>query len=325
MSASVEIASINDIPKYMPTDRRKMDFNAEKCMLCPRKCGANRKNSTGVCGVGDKINISRASLHFWEEPPISGKNGSGAIFFSGCSLGCIYCQNHEISSGSSRGADISIERLREICFELKALGAHNINLVTPTHYAPMIYDAIAPIKKELALPIVCNTGGYESDETLEYFRDIIDIYLPDFKYALPESAKRLSHAGDYPEIALKALKKMLSFAGKPSFDSHGIMKKGIIVRHLVIPGERKNSLEVIKLLHDNFSKSDFLLSLMNQYTPIEGMKGALSRRLTTFEYESVLSLAEEYVFDGFSQESSSSSPSFTPAFDLSGVIKSDEN
>ncbi len=298
-----------------------MNFNSEKCMLCPRKCGGDRKNSIGACGVGEKLNISRASLHFWEEPPISGKKGSGAIFFSGCSLGCIYCQNHEISKGCLYGANISTQRLREICFELKEKGANNINLVTPTHYAPMIYDAIAPIKSELALPIICNTGGYESDETLEYFRDIVDIYLPDFKYALPESAKRLSNAEDYPEVALNALKKMIAFVGKPLLDGDGIMKKGVIVRHLVIPGERKNSLAVMKLLHDNFSNDEFLISLMNQYTPIEGMIPPLSRKLTSFEYDSVLSLASDYGFNGFSQDSSSSSASFTPAFDLTGVIR----
>ena len=270
--------------------------------------------------MGSGITVARAALHMWEEPCISGERGSGTIFFSGCSLGCVFCQNIQISRGGV-GVEISEQRLQQICFELKDKGAHNINLVTPSHFADRIRAALMPIKKELDLPIVCNTGGYDSPEVLECFKGLVDIYLPDYKYGLEDTAKRLSRAQDYPAVAIKALRTMHEQVGAPQFDEKGMMKKGVIVRHLCLPGERKSSVEAIRTLGENFSRESILLSLMRQYTPISGMEGALARRLTSFEYESVKKVAQEYGFEGYYQSSESASESYIPSFDLVGTQK----
>ncbi len=289
------------------------------CILCPRKCGADRKNGErGFCGGGGKMKVARASLHMWEEPPVSGKNGSGTVFFSGCALRCVYCQNIEISRGL-KGKEIDGDELVRICFRLKEMGAHNINLVTPSHYAGQIKNALLPVKDELALPIVCNTGGYDSPEVLEEFAELADVFLPDFKYALGETAKRLSGAQDYPEVALSAIKRMWKITGDPVFSEDGLIKRGVIVRHLCLPGERKNSIEAVRMLGETFSPENIRLSLMSQYTPIKGMQGSLARRLTTFEYESVMRAAQERGFLGYYQGRESADTSFIPDFDLTGV------
>lgn len=289
-----------------------------KCDLCPRRCGVERELKKGFCGVNKKIKVARASLHMWEEPPVSGTRGSGTVFFSGCSLGCVYCQNIEISRGS-KGREIDGERLVEICFGLKKMGAHNINLVTPSHFAPEIRKALMPVKNELGLPIVCNTGGYDSPEILEYFDGVVDVYLPDYKYGLEETAKRLSCAENYPQIALEAIKIMYSQVGAPTFSKEGLIQKGVIVRHLCLPGERKNSIEAMRILGENFKADEIRLSLMRQYTPIEGMVGSLSRKVTTFEYESVVREAEKYGFEGYLQSAEASDSAFIPDFDLTGI------
>ncbi len=290
----------------------------EKCNLCPRGCNVPRDEKEGFCGTGNRIKVARASLHMWEEPPVSGWRGSGTVFFSGCALRCIYCQNIEISRGK-KGKEITLLELRDICLRLRDMGAHNINLVTPSHFAPLIREALMPIKSELGIPIVCNTGGYDSPEVLECFRGLVDVYLPDFKYADGDLAKRLSSAQDYPEKALEAIKIMYSQAGKPVFDENGLIKSGVIVRHLCLPGERKNSIRAVEVLGENFKSDEICLSLMRQYTPIEGMTGSLARRLTTFEYESVIRAAEKYGFCGFYQSAESASESFIPSFDLTGI------
>ena len=289
------------------------------CTLCPRQCGVDRAKTHGFCGVSNEIKLARAALHHWEEPCISGGGGSGTIFFSGCSLGCEFCQNREISRGK-KGSVVTIERLREICFSLKEQGAENINLVTPMHYAPQIVEAIAPIKEALALPIVCNTGGYDLESSLSIMHEIVDCYLPDFKFATPEIAERYCHAENYPEIALSAISSMVKAVGKPILDRRGMMRRGVIVRHLILPSHRKDSMAALDLLANEIGTENILLSLMSQYTPQPNATGNLARRITSFEYESVLAHATKLGFQGFMQDRASADATYTPAFDGTGVL-----
>lgn len=289
------------------------------CTLCPRRCGRDRTAGKGACGADEVLRIARAAPHFWEEPCLSGSGGSGAVFFSGCTLRCTYCQNIEISRGEV-GLAVSDERFVEILFELKAKGVHNINLVTADPYAARIAPLLKSVKKELALPIVFNGSGYESEEMLSLLDGVVDIYLPDFKYADPAAAAALSHAPDYTEVAKRALPIMFSQVGKPLLDKDGMLKRGVMVRHLVLPGYRSNSLKVLRLLDAMFEKDEILLSLMSQFTP-NGREGTISRRLTSFEYETVARLAEELGFEGYFQAFSSQKREFTPAFDGEGVTK----
>lgn len=287
------------------------------CTLCPRRCGAHRADRRGYCGAGDSIRIARAMPHHWEEPCISGEHGSGAIFFSGCTLRCVFCQNYTISA-ENFGKEVSADRFREICFELKEQGVHNLNLVTPDAYAEQIVPILAEIKSELGLPIVINCGGYLSPAQVELFGQIADVWLPDFKYADHALAGRLSGAMDYPEVALAAIREMVSRAGKPTFDADGLLKSGVLVRHLVIPTARKNSIDAIGLLSETFAPDEILLSLMAQYTP-NGNPFAPGRRLTTFEYGSVLSRVEAAGFEGYCQSPDSAKEEYTPSFRLEGV------
>ncbi|MBO4501197.1 MAG: radical SAM protein, partial [Clostridia bacterium] len=235
------------------------------CTLCPRKCGVNRHEVAGYCGEKDVMRISRAALHFWEEPCISGTRGSGAIFFCGCALKCSYCQNFDISR-SRGGGEISVERLSQIFFELKAKGAHNINLVTPSHFAPLITEAIAKAKAGgFDLPFIWNSSGYESAETIRGLNGFIDIFLPDVKYFRSDTAARYSAAPDYPERALEALAEMVKIAGGAKFDAGGMMTRGVIVRHLVLPSHAEESIELLKYIYNIYS-DDIYFSIMNQYT-----------------------------------------------------------
>ena len=297
----------------------------KRCELCPRKCKIDRRVSHGFCGQSDKLKICRASLHMWEEPCISGSEGSGTVFFSGCQLKCIFCQNSDIAL-SHAGLEISEERLVEIFFELADKGANNINLVTPSHFTPTIVSAIEKAKERgFTLPFVWNSSAYEEIGTLELLRGKIDIFLPDLKYFSAELAKELSNAPDYFEKASCAIRKMLDIAGKPEFDNHGIMKKGVIVRHLVLPAHTDDSIKVIKHLFDTFGH-DIYISIMNQYTPMPSVSDRkdLSRRLTTYEYEKVVSFARELgIRNGFTQARSAARESFIPAFDYTGVLKKD--
>lgn len=292
----------------------------KNCRLCPRNCGADREKTVGFCQVSSTITLARAGLHHWEEPCISGQNGSGTVFFSGCNLGCVFCQNREISRGGV-GMQVDTERFRQILFTLKAEGAENINLVTPMHFAPAVTEAIAPIKKELAIPVVCNTGGYDRPETVELMATVTDCFLPDFKFATPETATAYCRAENYPEVALKAIELMTQKTGKPIFDDRQMIQKGTIVRHLILPGNRKDSIRALDLLADRVGTENVLLSLMSQYTPLPDAVGTLARRITSFEYQSVLDHALKLGFKGYMQDRSSARPDFTPSFDLSGVVQ----
>lgn len=293
-----------------------------KCTLCPRMCGADRTTSPGVCSVaGDGIMVARASLHMWEEPCISGERGSGTIFFSGCPLRCVYCQNAAISRGRA-GKAVSEERLAEIMISLQELGAHNINMVTPTHYTDRIINAVLRSKQRgLRIPIVWNTSGYERVETLRRLAGIVDIYLTDFKYMSPELAERYSSAEDYPDVAKAALGEMVSQQGTVVTDDEGMMQKGVIVRHLVLPGCMEDSMEVIDHVYSSFGDR-VILSVMSQYTPMEGLEDypELRRKITQEEYDAVVDHALSIgVENAFIQEGEAADESFIPPFDLQGV------
>lgn len=311
-------------------------LNPARCMLCPRRCGANRAaGERGVCGAADSLVVARAALHFWEEPPVSGDNGSGTIFFAFCPLGCSYCQNSVIAHGS-RGDAVSVRDLADMCLDLQRQGALNINFVTPTHYAPHARAAVRIAKAEgLLLPVVWNTSGYETVEAVRASEGSVDVWLTDFKYAAAEPARRYSHAADYPEVALAALGEMVRLAGPPRYDEyHGQqrMVRGVIVRHLLLPGGLEDSKRVIALLNERFG-SDVRLSIMNQYTPVlagaaeggdERARRELSRcpelahTVSSDEYEELLDFADALgVEDYFWQEGRACQESFIPEF--SGV------
>lgn len=297
-----------------------MKNNFENCTLCPRNCGADRTKGAGFCGERDVLRISRAALHFWEEPCISGTRGSGTVFFCGCQLKCSFCQNHDIAN-SIGGGEISPERLAEIFFELCDKGAHNINLVTPSHFTPLIIEAVDMAKSRgFALPFVWNCGGYEKPETLETLRGYVDVFMPDFKYMSAETAARYSAAKDYPEVAMSAVSKMFELVGKTNYDSDGMMTRGVLVRHLVLPTHADESIDILKYLYDNFG-NDIAYGIMNQYTPMPFEKHPeLSRKLTTYEYQKVLAAAEKIgITNGFVQEGETCKESFIPPFDMTGV------
>ena len=290
-------------------------------MLCPRKCGAERTDGKyGVCNSGKNIRVARAALHFWEEPCISGESGSGAVFFSGCPLKCVYCQNKEISRGTA-GKEITAQRLAEIFFELENKGANNINLVTPTHFLPQIKKAADIARANgFSLPFVYNCGGYEDVNSLKSFKGYADIYLPDFKYMSPNLAKKYSNAENYPEIAKKAIEEMIKQTGKPEFYENGIIKKGVIVRHLVLPGYTDDSKQIIKYLHSAYG-NDIYLSIMNQYTPLNMQDyPEINRAVTSREYDDVIDYAIRLgVENAFIQEGGTVSESFIPDFNCEGV------
>ena len=291
------------------------------CTICPRRCGANRAaGRTGFCGAGAALKAARAALHFWEEPCISGTRGSGTVFFSGCTLKCCFCQNYPISA-EGLGKEITVEHLAEIFLNLQAQGAHNINLVTPTHFADGIAEALRLARPELHIPVVYNTSGYEKVKTLQMLEGLVDIYMPDFKYMSPELSARYSAAPDYPAVATDALKEMFRQVGRPQFSPDGLLTRGVLVRHLVLPGCRADSLAVLRHLRTLFAPEDILLSLMSQYTPefvADAPDRNLHRRLTRFEYESVAALARGLDFRGFFQERSSASAAYTPDFTAGG-------
>lgn len=262
-------------------------------------------------------------LHFWEEPCVSGERGSGAVFFSGCVMKCVFCQNYDISS-ENIGREISEERLAEIFLELQEKGAQNINLVNPTHFVPQIINSIEIAKKQgFRLPIVYNSGGYERVETLRMLDGIVSVYLPDVKYYSEELSKTLSAAPNYFDTAMNAVAEMVRQTGKPSFDENGAIKSGVIVRHLVLPNQYKDSIEIIKRLGERFG-GEILFSLMSQYTPFGKVKtdplfAKMNRRLTTFEYQKALDAVYDAGLEGFMQEKSSAKEEYTPKFDFEGL------
>ena len=291
----------------------------KKCQLCARRCGVDRTKTAGYCKMTDEVYISRAALHFWEEPPISGVNGSGTIFFSGCSLSCVFCQNREISRGRS-GKTVSVERMADIMLELEGNGAHNINFVTPTHYIPSVAEAIRLSRVNgLSVPIVYNTGSYDTPEALKTLEGLVDIYLPDFKYYTEKTAKEYSCAPDYPTVAREAISEMYRQVGSAKFDDNGIMTRGIIVRILLLPGHVAEAKLSLKYLLDTYG-DDIYVSLMNQYTPMPDMKPPLNRRVTVEEYQQLISYAEKIgLKNGFTQEYGSAEESFIPPFDNTGI------
>lgn len=293
-----------------------------RCNLCPRRCNADRAVSLGFCGCGNEIKAARAALHFWEEPCISGSRGSGAVFFCGCNLKCVFCQNGSISRGNG-GKAISAGKLGEIFLRLQSLGAHNINLVTPTHYVGQIKDALCSIPSPLTVPLVYNCGGYEAPEGLAVLKDDVSVYLTDIKYADSALSQKYSGASDYFTVAMNALKTMLSYVGTPEYNSEGIMQRGVIVRHLVLPGCRHDSINILRRLKSEFGTDSFRLSLMSQYTPSGSLKNfpEINRRITSFEYNSVTETALDLGFcNAYVQQRSSAKSEYTPPFDLTGII-----
>ena len=290
------------------------------CNICPRECGVDRDSGKmGFCRAPSELLVAKIMLHKWEEPCIAGEGGAGTIFFSGCNLRCIFCQNCEISRGD-KGEIMTEGQLEEAILSLIDRGAECIEFVTPTHYTARIVGILKRIKPMLSVPVVWNSGGYESVESLRRLEGLVDIYLPDFKYFDGEIAKSYSSAPDYLPVATAALREMLRQVGKPIFDKRNMMKKGTAVRHLVLPGHRNDSIAVLEHLAKGFGSDSFLLSLMSQYTPdFYASSGCaeyknLTRRLTKFEYDSVMKKAEELGFEGYFQGIDSASRKYTPDF-----------
>lgn len=317
-----------------------MTTSSQACIECPRACGAHRtQGQRGFCGADERIMLARAALHFWEEPPLSGQRGSGAVFFSHCPLRCLYCQNASIARGEV-GQEITIERLSDICLELQKQNALNINFVTPTHYASQIRRAVKLSRNRgLTLPVVWNTSGYENVDVVSANKEVVDIYLTDFKYADSRKAFQYSHAQDYPLVALKALEAMVEQTGEPDFDSvddQPRMTRGVVVRHMMLPQSLEDSKKVIQLVYNRLGNS-VIFSLMNQYTPViknfaeQGDTQAqqtlarypeLGCKVDNEDYERLLDYADELgIEDYFWQEGGACEESFIPPFDLSGVEK----
>ena len=287
------------------------------CILCPRQCGVDRTERVGYCGSGSLPKVARAAKHHWEEPCISGTEGSGTVFFSGCTLGCVFCQNREISRGGT-GREVTIEHLADIFKRLEGQGVHNLNLVTPTHFTPQILQALELSKP--TVPVVMNCGGYERVETLRQWEGKVQVYLPDLKYFSPELSAKYSAAPDYFAVASKAIMEM--HRQQPQLVWEGdLLKSGLIIRHLVLPGCMKDSLQILDFLDNHLPKDSFLLSLMSQYTPTENCKQfpEINRRVTTYEYRKVADRAAELGFSGFAQDRRSAKEEYTPPFNLEGV------
>jgi len=291
------------------------------CELCPRRCGVNRYERPGVCGAGAEVTVAKAFLHRWEEPCISGTHGSGTVFFTGCNLRCLYCQNYPISHGQV-GRAISIERLATIFLELQEQGAHNVNLVTPTPYTPHIAAAIEHARRQgLRLPVIHNNGGYESVAALRQLAGLVDVYLPDLKYFDAGLSRRWSGASDYFARASEAILEMLDQVGEPVFDADGLLVRGVMIRHLVLPGAGDDSRRIVDWVLDTLPATIYL-NLMSQYTPLG--RGAeypdLSARLSPDEYDAVVEYAiQRGLENGFIQEMDSASSDYVPDFDLEGV------
>ncbi|MBQ3135849.1 MAG: 4Fe-4S cluster-binding domain-containing protein [Clostridia bacterium] len=289
-----------------------------KCNICPRECGADREKSMGCCGVGKNFTLARAAKHMWEEPPISGTRGSGTVFFSGCNLGCVFCQNYEISHGC-KGKTVSAERLREICLSLINEGVHNINFVNPTHYALELTDFLE--LNSFSVPVVYNCGGYEKTETLRGLEDKIQIYLPDLKYISDERSGKYASAPDYFSYASQALVEMKRQCPENIYDGDGIMQRGMIVRHLILPKNTNQSLKILDWIKENLG-TDTVISLMSQYTPYGKVEAfpELQRKITEREYLKVLYYAENLGFENiFTQSPLSADEEFIPDFDFTGV------
>lgn len=290
-------------------------FDMANCRMCPRKCGADRTSGmAGVCKTNNKIYISRAAPHYWEEPCISGKNGSGTVFFSGCNLGCVYCQNRKISRFAV-GEAVSVSELAEIFVQLQESGVHNINLVTPSHYVTQINEALDLAR--LSIPVIYNSSGYDLCDALEMLDGKVRVFLPDFKYMDSHLAQKFSSARDYPKIAKSTIRKMFELAGKPRFDADGMIKSGVIVRHLVLPGHTDDSKKIISYLYNTYGDSIYL-SIMNQFTPSPDLPfDELTRPLSKEEYNDVVDFAVSIgVKNAFIQEGETAKESYIPDFEI---------
>ena len=291
------------------------------CNLCPRNCNTDRDKSVGYCKMTNTVKVSRAALHFWEEPCISAENGSGTVFFSGCNMGCVYCQNQDISH-QGFGKEISVDRLAEIFIELQQKNAHNINLVTPTHYTPQIIGAVKTARENgLSIPVVYNTSGYEKAENIKSLEGIVDVFLPDFKYISSDTAQHYSCCADYPQMAKAAIRQMVKQTGPCVFDDEGVVQKGVIVRVLVLPGQTEEAKSIIEYLYNTYGDTVFI-SIMSQYTPCTNLENypEINRTLTQQEYDEVVDFAVELGLEnGFVQEGESAAESFIPPFNLEGV------
>ena len=296
-------------------------WDPRHCTLCPRTCGADRLTGEGLCGGGGGLRVARAALHPWEEPCISGSRGSGTVFFSGCSLRCCFCQNYRISA-EGFGRDISAARLSEIFLELQEQGAHNINLVNPTHLLPWIVEALDRVQGRLTVPVVYNTGGYDRVESLQMLEGRIQIYLPDLKYKDPLRSQRYSGAADYFAVATRAIEEMFRQVGPVQVGKDGLLRQGLVIRHMVMPGGMHDSMDILRWVRERFQPQEILISLMSQYTPCynSGQYPEISRRISTYEYNRV---ADEMLrlglTCGFMQQKSSAKEEYTPSFDLEGV------
>ena len=296
-----------------------------ECRLCPRKCGVDRYTAAGFCGAGVFPRIARAALHMWEEPVLSAAGGSGAVFFSGCTLSCIFCQNHKISAGGF-GREISIRALADTFLRLQEEGAQNIDLITASHYLPSVIAALELVKHRLSIPVVYNCGGYENIEALKLLDGYIDIYLPDIKYYSDELAVRYSAAPHYFETAIGAVGEMIRQVGVPVYKAASApeLARGVIIRHMVLPSHRDDSIRLLNAISEQLDVGSFLISIMSQYTPFykaltEEKYKEVSRRLTSFEYDSVIREALKLGMNGFMQEKSSAREEYTPSFNLEGV------
>jgi len=293
-----------------------------ECKLCPRLCGADRTKKTGFCGAGNNIKLAKAYLHKWEEPCISYKNGAGTVFFSGCNLHCCYCQNNSISN-KLFGIEVTVEKMGEIFLKLQDDGADNIELVTPTHFVPQIIKSLDKVKARLNIPVIYNTGGYELVDTIKMLEGYIDVYLPDIKYFSADVSARYSNAPDYFERVSEAVPEMIRQVGKLVFNKDGGIEKGTIIRHLVLPKQRHDSMKILDWISRNTSADDVMVSIMNQYTPFDFISDEfpeLKRRITKMEYNSVVDHAAGLGLNGFTQEKSSSSEKYVPDFELSGIV-----
>lgn len=314
---------MEDSERIEQKEKRERMMNT--CTLCPRNCAVDReKGKTGICGQTIEIKAARAALHYWEEPCISGKEGSGAVFFSGCPLHCVFCQNQNIANGIA-GKIITKERLAEIFLELQEKGANNINLVTAGHFAPQVIQAILSAKSHgLSIPIVYNTSSYETVDTIKSLEGLVDIYLPDFKYMDEALSQKYSHAGDYSRVAKAAIAEMVRQTGSAVFrggDEEGLMERGTIVRHLILPGCTEDSKKVIQYLYETYGNNIYI-SIMNQFTPLPGLEKypELNRRVTETEYDAVVDYAISLGVEcGFIQEGETAEESFIPEFDGEGL------
>ena len=306
---------------YTFSHMNELDHLYENCMLCPRMCEVDRRKELGVCGQGTELRAARAALHFWEEPCLSDQGGSGAVFFSGCTLRCCFCQNYGISQ-EGIGKVISGERLGEIILSLQEQGAQNIDLITATHFLPSILPVLDEVRPKLHIPVVYNCGGYERPETIELLKGYVDVYLPDIKYFSSDVSLRYSKAVDYFDYASRSIRKMIDQCGSPAFDDSGVLRRGVIVRHMVLPGQKEDSMRLLDWMSRELPKGQWLISLMSQYTPFYHAEDypEINRRITTYEYEKVLDHALSLGLDlGYMQERSSAKEEYTPPFDLEGL------